>query len=136
MYLTSAGILLSMAALDRVFLKRRQVNIVSLERAEDDERYIRFAMEFETRQKLRGCRVSYTLRDKKNPRTVITGKERPLDFSVRGTNNEYLLFNKKLIDQHGEWVLDVKIISDGSRVNPLYKIFPVETTAHKEFNFG
>lgn len=136
LYLASAGIFLTMAAFDRFLLKRRKVEILEIQRAEDDDSYIRFALSFHTKQQLRGSRVSYTLRDKKNPRTVIAGKERPLDFSSCGTNNEFLLFNKKLINDKGDWVLDVKITSDGSRVNPLYKIFPIETTARKEFNLG
>lgn len=136
MYLAYAGALIGLIAFDRFVLQRRKVNIIQVTRASNDERHVRFAMEFSIGQKLRGCRVSYTLRDKKNPRTVINGKERPLDFSHRGVNNEYLLFNKKLLGQGGDWVLDIKITSDGSRINPLYKYFPIETTYRQEFNLG
>ncbi|GAL07969.1 LYDB [Photobacterium aphoticum] len=133
MYLTYTGLAIGLAIIDRFMLERRKVHIVDVEKCEDDARHIRFAMRFQTKHKLRGSRVSYTLRDKKDPTTVINGKERPLDFSHTGENNEFLLFNKKLLTEPGRWVLDVKITSDGSRINPLYKIFPIETTFTKEF---
>ncbi|UTM60485.1 hypothetical protein L4174_023760 (plasmid) [Photobacterium sp. CCB-ST2H9] len=131
-HLLTGGCLIIAAVVDRFVLRRRQVELLAVEKSQDDERYCRFSMTFRTKHILQNATVSYTIRDKQNPTTVINGKTRTLDFSKVGTNSEYLLFNKKLVNP-GVWVLDVKIESSGSRINPLYKIFPLINQAKKEF---
>ncbi|MGX9459428.1 hypothetical protein ACWU37_21090 (plasmid) [Photobacterium damselae subsp. damselae] len=131
--LPCVGIAVS-AALDRFVLKRRMVTINSIHRASNDDQYVRFVIDFDVKQKLRTATITYTLRDKEHPATVIAGKTRTLEFSNVGNNSEYLLFNKKLIN-NGDWLLDVKVESSGSRINPLYKLFPIVSTVNrKEFH--
>ncbi|HIF9347117.1 TPA: hypothetical protein ACX6RX_003228 [Photobacterium damselae] len=134
-YTIAVGSLIALSLIDRYALQRRKVNICSVVRDGEDHDCLRFALNFEIKQKLINANVSYTLRDKKDPTTVITGKQRPLDFSPVGCNSEFLLFNKKYISD-GEWVLDVKIESFGSKINPFYKISPIVTTFRKEFSIG
>lgn len=131
-YSLTIGAIVVAAMIDRCLLKRRKIDVISVSRDKDDHNCIKFAMQFSLKQKLLNATVAYTLRDKKNPRTVLTGKCRQLDFSHVGLNSEYLLFNKKYITP-GSWVLDVKVESYGSRINPFYKIFPLVTTYQKEF---
>lgn len=131
-YLLS-GIFVALSGIvDRCLLKRRKVEISNINRDENDGSYVRFVLNFKISNKLHNAKVKYTLRDLKNPSTVIAGKTRTLEFSSIGDNSEYLLFNKKLI-KPGDWVLDVKIESSGSRLNPLYKLFPIITTIRKGF---
>lgn len=134
---------ITLLVLDRFTLRRQKVKILQLQKSEDDSDYIKFSLSFFVRKRLNSCVLSYTLRDKKDPTTVFNGKPRPLDFSKKGTNSEYLLFNRKLLDSYrkqqngcGEWILDVKITSSGSLINPLYKIFPITAHSRKEFDLG
>ncbi len=128
------------AVLDRFLLKRRKLKIFSVERSQDDTDHVRFEVGFNVPSKLISGEIVYTIRDKQNPKTVIQGKERVLDFSEVGANTEYLLFNKKLFESYkrnrdlGRWILNVKLVTSGSRINPLYKIFPLSVETEREFN--
>ncbi|MEC6832941.1 hypothetical protein VXS06_14335 [Photobacterium toruni] len=131
-YILTACCISALSLIDRFIIKRREVSIISVSKADSDDRYIRFVLNFNIKHKLQNAYVTYTLRDQKNPATVITGKQRTLEFSSKGDNSEYLLINKKLV-RNGDWVLDLKIESSGSRVNPLYKLFPIVSFCKKEF---
>lgn len=131
-YILTATCCVAISLIDRLFIKRRTIKINGINKADDSDQYVRFVLDFNIKQKLQNATVAYTLRDKKNPATVIAGKTRTLEFSKIGDNSEYLLFNHKLVTA-GEWMLDLKITSSGSRINPFYKLFPITTTLRKEF---
>ncbi|MCG3884179.1 hypothetical protein I3271_05715 [Photobacterium leiognathi] len=131
-YVLTSLCCVGLSVMDRLILKRRAVDIISIEQATSTEQYVRFVLNFKIKHKLQNATITYTLRDRKNPATVIAGKDRTLEFSEVGVNSEYLLFNKKLVSD-GDWVLDLKVVSSGSRINPLYKLFPIITTIKKEF---
>ena len=132
LHILTASCLVAISLLDRSLLKRREIKINDVKLADNSDQYIRFVLDFSIKQKLQNAAVTYTLRDKNNPATVVTGKARTLEFSKIGDNSEYLLINKKLV-KSGTWDLDVKVISSGSRINPFYKLFPITTTLRKEF---
>lgn len=132
-YLISSGIVIAAAAFDRFVMKRRKVTVKDIEFVDVKGEHLRFSLKFSIKQKLLQSHVSYTLRDKKNPRTVIYGKTRTLEFSDVGDNEEFILLPKKLQTSPGYWVMDVKVSSAGSRINPFYKILPIETHITKEF---
>lgn len=122
----------TIAALDRFYLKRRCVDINSIYQAQSDDLTHRFVIGFSINEKLLSSSITYTLRDKNNPKTVVSGKPRTLEFSPTGANEEYLLFPRHLI-KSGKWILDVKVTSFGSRINPFYKLFPITKTESREF---
>ena len=74
----------------------------------------------------------YSLRDSKNPTAVITGKTRPLDLSVKGMNEEYLLIDQRYLEA-GTWLLSVRVTHGNSRMNPLYRIFPVQESITRSY---
>ena len=129
--LTAIGFVVVSLA-DRAFLRRRKIHINNVYRDSDNDKYIRFVIDFVVREKLHHAHISYTLRDKKNPATVLVGRSRSIEFSDLGLNSEYLLFNKEHLS-HGEWILDLKVVTSGSRINPFYKLFPTNTVIKREF---
>lgn len=131
-YFFAAFLLLSACA-DRFVLRRREISIHNIYFAGDDESSYKFAINFSIEQHLQDSSIIYTLRDVKNPSTVISGKPRTLEFSQLGGNEEYLIFPKHLISA-GRWRLDVKITSSGSRLNPFYKIFPIKKIISKDLD--
>ena len=136
MYLLYAVIFILLSVIDRFLLKRRKVELISVNYLEPDNQndlYLKFSLDFFSKRNLISSELMYTLRDKNNPTTVITGKSRSLNFSKIGKNSEYLLIKKSLIDETGYWTLDVSVTTTGSKINPLYKIFPQKTHLKKEF---
>lgn len=134
MYGISSGIVIAAtAAFDRFVLKRRKVTVKNIDFIDVKGEHLRFSLKFHIGQKLLNGRVYYSLRDKKNPRTAIYGKIPTLEFSDVGDNEEFILIPKELQTSPGYWVMDVKVLSSGSRINPLYKILPIETHITKEF---
>lgn len=124
--------LLLLASLDRFYLKRRDIEIQNIFYAGEDDNNYRFAISFSISQALKSSSIIYTLRDTKNPSMVVSGKPRTLEFSELGGNEEYLLFPKRMINS-GLWVLDVKVSSHDSAINPLYKLFPITKHISREF---
>lgn len=125
--------LIALAAIDRFYFKRRSIDLQNVYHAGTDESSLKFALGFSISQKLKSSSLVYTLRDVKNPSTVIAGKPRTLDFSAIGASEEYLIFPKHLV-KDGKWRLDVKAVSTGSSINPLYKIFPITSVMSREFD--
>ncbi|HEY3591679.1 MAG TPA: hypothetical protein VGL07_16690 [Buttiauxella sp.] len=122
-------IFLALVFFDRAILRRKKIKTISVKRASSSEKAIRFELSFHTiGYRLHGAQVDYSLRDKNQPKTVIKGKSRTLDFSAVGANNEYLEINKHQIATAGQWELYIKVIYGYSMWNPLYKIFPLTYT--------
>ncbi|WP_318491890.1 hypothetical protein [Photobacterium leiognathi] len=133
-YYLSAFVIISVMLIDRFVLQRGEVIIYGVKKCENNPN--RFSLHFSTRQQLRNSYLSYTIRDKNHPTTVISGKSRTLDFSQIGTNEEYIDFPDYKFPAQSEWRIDVKISScSGSYINPLYKIFPLVTKYNSEVYF-
>lgn len=121
---TAAGAVL-LGLLDRLLLRRGKVEITQLRRADSEGCYLRYVLEYQATSEPEWSELSYSFRDRKHPKTVITGKTRTISGCSRGLNSEYLLIRKDLLSP-GEWDLNVKIITT-SRRNPLYSLFPFIT---------
>lgn len=132
-YVVSAACLLAVATFDRLFLQRGEIDLIKVEAAgqDDENKFFRFALTFKTRHRLLKSELKYTVRDKKNPITVISGKTRTLDFSDVGLNQEFLLIKREMLTS-GQWIIDVEATSLGSRINPLFKIFPITSRIREE----
>ncbi|MCG6387483.1 hypothetical protein [Vibrio fluvialis] len=124
---------------DRFLLRRNTVKIESVSEMHDDKT-IRFALNFRAKRAFLSGKLSYSLRNKKHPTSVVT-HSRLLDFSHNGLNSEFLTFDViQLQQESGEpvrgqsWELHIKIERSCSRWNPLYKIFPTVTYHKEEFN--
>lgn len=129
---------IGIALADRFLLRRNTVKIESVSEQHDDKT-IRFALNFRAKRAYLSGKLSYSLRNKKHPTSVVT-HSRLLDFSSNGKNSEFLTFDvAQLQKESGEaarsqtWVLHIKIENSCSRWNPLYKIFPTVTFFKKEF---
>lgn len=132
-------LLIGALVLDRFLLSRNKLSI-SHTRQVDDEKSIRFALGFFTKRSISSGKLTYTLRSKKKPSAILSF-ERPIIFSKKGFNSEWLTFSKASLAREsgeelaGEWVLDVKIERSCSLLNPMYKIFPTVATHTEEFDF-
>ncbi len=128
----SSGILILLIAIaDRYIWRCGCVKLLSVTKGTFNQDYARFELAFKSSQRFIRSEMIYTVRDKEEPTTVIRGKSGALDFSLKGLNREYLLVDKKLLHS-GTWIVDVKITTTGSRINPLHKIFPIETHIQQE----
>lgn len=134
--ITETSILL-IAVADRVLLRRNSVSIESLKQVSNDKA-IRFAMEYFVKRPIYSGQLTFSLRNKKHPTAVMT-RTRCLISSQKGLLSEYLTFDREKLELEagepleGEWILDVQIKRACSRINPLYKIFPVSTHYTEEF---
>jgi len=127
----SAAFFLFMLLIDRYVLRRGAVDLLSVSVGNDSKDYVKFELAFNSDQKFIKSELVYSVRDKEVPTTVIKGKDRTLDFTLQGLNREYLLIDKKLLTD-GTWIVDVKVTTTGSRINPLHKIFPITTYIKQE----
>lgn len=127
----SAMIILLAAVVDRYFIRTGTVELLDVVAGEPSDTYARFALSYQSNQRFINSKLIYTVRDKEDPTTIIHGKTGSLDFSRAGFNREFLLIDKKLLTP-GRWVVDVKAITTGSRINPLHKIFHIETHIQRE----
>lgn len=127
----SGAVVLLIALADRYIIRRGCVKLLDVKKGESNKDYARFELSFKSSQRFIRSELTYTVRDKEEPTTVVHGKNGALDFSHKGLNREYLLVDKKLLHS-GTWVVDVKVTTTGSRINPLHKIFPIETHIKKE----
>lgn len=127
---------------DRFLVRRGRIELTELsgagfveqanpKRPQAKELFYRLHIAFRAYPPLIFSRVTYTIRDLNCPTTVVNGKSRTLDFSMRGHNQEYLLIRTDLLAT-GAWVADVRVESLGCRINPLYKIFPLASHMRKE----
>lgn len=120
-------ILISLLAIaDRFWWRNGSVSLRDIDRPSYTEKFFRVGLAYLSNQRFIKSELNYTIRDTQDPTTVIAGKTRSLDFSKPGLNREFLLIDKKLLTS-GTWVVDVKVTTTGSRINPLHKIFPITT---------
>lgn len=85
--------------------------------------------------KLAGAKIEYWLRDSNDPTVVISGKQRTLDLSPKGVSEEFLLIDTRYLEL-GEWSLTVRVTHGNSRLNPLYRIFPLQDTVTKTYQLS
>jgi isocitrate dehydrogenase len=129
---------LGLALADRFLVKRNHIELTKLDMVANKGNIVRFAVGFYSKQLINNGTITYSIRDKRKPTTVIT-KKRALDFTTSNFNSEYLTFSKSKLEAEsgdpisGEWIVDVKVERSCSRLNPLYKIFPTIATIQQEF---
>lgn len=85
--------------------------------------------------KLAGAKIEYWLRDSNDPTVVISGKKRTLDLSPKGVSEEFLLIDTRYLEP-GEWSLTVRVTHGNSRLNPLYRIFPLQDTVTRTYQLS
>lgn len=126
--------------LDRFILMRNKLTIKSTRHVNDDKS-IRFALAFFTKRSISSGKLTYTLRSKKKPSAVLSF-ERPIIFSNKGLNSEWLTFSRASLEREsgekitGQWILDVKLERSCSYWNPMYKIFSTVATHTEEFELS
>ncbi|MGF1905257.1 hypothetical protein [Aliivibrio salmonicida] len=119
------------AAIDRWYLRNGTVTLFDIDDIKCSDDFVMFGLAYESNQRFIKSELCYSIRDMNNPTTVISGKTRTLDFAKKGMNNEFLLIKKNLLT-NGDWIVDVKVTTTGSRINPFHKIFPIETHLQKQ----
>ncbi len=121
------------AVIDRFVFIRKQVVLMGVGEGVMRGNAIGFPVKFKVNcANLTGAHIEYGLRDSSNPTAVITGKTRTLDFAPKGLNQEYLLIDTRYMDE-GSWVLSVRVTHGNSRMNPLYRIFPVQASTFRTY---
>ena len=123
-YLVIAIVILC-AFVDRFAFVRGAFHVSQVKQHGNADGMIRFAMDYAIKTLPMWSEVRYSLVDKRNPTTVISGKTRGLDFSRKGFNSEFLLFKEDIV-KPGDWELKIKVITVAGRLNPLYSLFPVQ----------
>ncbi|GAB1077434.1 MULTISPECIES: hypothetical protein [Shewanella] len=113
---------------DRAIVKRGEIDIVSISPYPADNGMLRFALQYEVGSAPQWSELRYSLVDRHDPSTMITGKTRSLDFARPGVNSEFLLIREDLV-RPGDWDLKVKIVTTAGKLNPLYTLFPIEKIA-------
>jgi hypothetical protein len=113
------------ALIDRFIAVRGRLQVNKVEHYRNNGGMIRFALHYSIASLPSWSEIRYSLVDKNNPTTVISGKTRGLDFSKKGLNAEFLLFKQDIVNE-GEWELKIKVITMAGRLNPLYSLFPVQ----------
>lgn len=123
-----AAIALAMClcVLDRVLWVRGDLKLQKVDHFVNQDGMIRFALHYYIKSLPVWSEIRYSLVDRNNPTTVISGKTRGLDFSRRGSNAEFLLFKQDIVKE-GDWDLKIKVTTMAGRLNPLYSLFPVQT---------
>lgn len=125
------------ALADRFMLQRNKVEIHNVEYFDNPDS-VRFSIDFSLSRTIRTGLITYSLKNKSRPTAVIS-KTRKLDFSLVGSNCEFLNFDKAELEKEageaiqGEWILNIKIERSCSIINPLYKIFPTIVQHSEEF---
>ncbi|EIJ9084807.1 lysis protein [Citrobacter freundii] len=123
----------AIAVLDRFLCKRKQVVLLGAGEGVVKDNAIAFPVKFKVNcEKLTGAHIEYWLRDSSNPTAVITGKTRTLDLTPKGLNQEYLLIDTRYLDT-GTWELTIRITHGNSRMNPLYRIFPLQESTSRNY---
>lgn len=115
-----------LAVVDRFGWRNGSVSLRDIEGPSYTDKFFRVGLTYLSNQRFIKSELNYTIRDTQDPTTVIAGKSRSLDFSKPGLNRGYLLIDKKLLSS-GTWIVDLKVTTTGSRINPLHEIFPITT---------
>ncbi len=132
--------IVGLAIADRFLLKRNKVTIYHT-RMIDDPFKVRFVLGYGAKRKIHQGKLTYSLRSKKRPSTIVQG-ERKIGFSGSNDCSEYIVFDREELELEagesiaGEWLLEVEIERSCSFINPLYKIFPSVTTHTEEFELS
>lgn len=116
-------------AVDRFIYKRGSINVDSCGLHDIKQGYWRFNLVYRLTGNPVWGQIKYSLRDKKNPSTVISGKPRELEHSTNGFNSEFLHIKKALTDttdSNHDWELVVTASTVAGHFNPLYKLFPLK----------
>lgn len=119
---------------DRSVFARKKVELMGCGEAVVRDNALAFPIKFDIAcaGKLTGAKVEYWLRDSNNPTVVISGKQRTLDLSPKGISEEFLLIDNRYLES-GAWELTVRLTHGNSRLNPLYRIFPLQNTVTKKY---
>lgn len=115
---------------DRFILKRGAVTLNSCAVHDLSKGYWRFVLAYTVKSPVHWGEIRYSLKDRSNPSTVITGRARTLDHALAGINNEFLFIKEKLTATSGEsiyWEVNVTVNTVVGHFNPLYKYFPLST---------
>ena len=128
--LIAAGAALA-AIVDRVVVQREKIDVLDLGDPEYRGEFVDFPFRYFNRtDRLKGARVEYWLFNEENPAHIVSGKHRTLDLSPIGLNAEYLSFKTEYATP-GYWTLAVRITHGDCRWNPLYRLFPLQSTVKK-----
>lgn len=126
--------LVGLCIADRFILGRKKIDLISI--GEPQKTYghaIAFPISLKAKKtNVTGAQVEYWLRDKRDPTTVISGKSRTLEFTEKGESREHLLIDSRYLDP-SDWVLTVRVTHGNSRINPLYRVFPITKVLTKQF---
>ncbi|MDT0178190.1 lysis protein [Enterobacter sp. BRE11] len=119
---------------DRSVLARKKVTLLGCGEATVRDNALAFPVKFDITcaGKLTGAKIEYWLRDSNDPTVVISGKQRTLDLSPKGVSEEFLLIDTRYLEP-GTWELTVRVTHGNSRLNPLYRIFPLQETVSKKY---
>ncbi|EEX8327084.1 lysis protein [Escherichia coli] len=121
------------AIIDRFIFRRKSVDILSIGDAVVKESAIAFPVSLRVKRSwVSNAQIEYWLQDLKNPSVVISGKTRPVDASKRGEREEYLLIDTKYLEPT-KWDLKVTLTNGNCRLNPLYRIFPINDCIERQF---
>jgi hypothetical protein len=113
---------------DRFILCRGVVTLNSCVLHDSQNGYWRFALSYTIKSPIFWGEIRYSLRDKSNPSTVISGKARNLDHAVADLNVEFLHIKESLTATStgsGEWELRIVTNTVVGHWNPLYKYLPL-----------
>ncbi|WP_241647067.1 lysis protein [Rosenbergiella metrosideri] len=119
---------------DRFILGRKKIDLIDIGEPQNTlGNAIAFPIKLKAkRTNITGAQVEYWLRDKRDPTTVISGKTRTLEFTEKGASSENLLIDTRYLDA-SDWALTVRIKHGNSRINPLYRVFPITKVLTKQF---
>lgn len=120
------------AIADRVVLQRNKLDEFSIKQPVHQNGLICFPMKYRNHLRhLKGAHVEYWLRNDDCPTTVITGRHRTLDLARMGENEEYLSFSETDVSP-GIWSIHIRVTHGDCRWNPLYRLFPLQTTIRQQ----
>ncbi len=120
------------AMIDRLLIERKSIELVELGSPTLRDEFIDFPMKYiSLSKKLRGAQVEYWLFNNNDPSHIFSGRHRTLDLANPGVNSEYLSFKREyMVD--GCLTLAVRITHGDCRWNPLYRLFPLQSTVKKQ----
>lgn len=130
------ALLIAVVVIDRYLVKRVSVKLTGIGGAVVKGNALAFPIKVKVQRRGIGdAQVDYSLRDLRNPSVVITGKSRFIDSSLPGAREEYLLINTRYLEP-ADWELVVRVTNSNCRLNPLYRIFPLQKTVIKRYALG
>lgn len=122
------------AVADRFILGRKKIDLIDIGEPESvANNTLAFPISLRAkRTRITGAQIEYWLRDKRDPTTVISGKSRTLEFTSKGDSREFLLIDNRYLEA-SDWELTVRITHGNSRINPLYRVFPIQKVLSRKF---